>query len=92
MELNQKVIKQSSSVDVKLKTIILKADLTIPQDAKGIVVFAHGSGSSRYSPRNRHVANILNEANLATLLIDLLTEEEEAVDSYTAELRFDIQM
>jgi dienelactone hydrolase len=54
------------------------------------VLFAHGSGSSRHSSRNRHVARVLNDANLATLLFDLLTPEEEEVDAYTAHLRFDI--
>jgi putative phosphoribosyl transferase len=68
----------------------LDADLTIPVGPRGIVVFAHGSGSSRHSPRNRHVARLLNKAKLATLLIDLLTSDEEAIDLRTAHLRFDI--
>jgi putative phosphoribosyl transferase len=68
----------------------LEGDLNIPQGARGIVLFAHGSGSSRHSPRNRHVAQQLNEASLATLLVDLLTEKEEAIDLRTAQLRFDI--
>ena len=65
-------------------------DLHLPDDPHGLVVFAHGSGSSRHSPRNRLVARVLDEAELGTLLIDLLTAEEEAVDVRTAELRFDI--
>ena len=65
-------------------------DLHLPDDPFGLVVFAHGSGSSRHSPRNRLVARVLDEAGLGTLLIDLLTTEEEAVDVRTAELRFDI--
>ncbi|HVW07001.1 MAG TPA: dienelactone hydrolase family protein [Bryobacteraceae bacterium] len=68
----------------------LSGDLTIPEGATGIVLFAHGSGSSRLSPRNRYVASVLQKAGLATLLIDLLTPEEERVDHVTAQLRFDI--
>jgi putative phosphoribosyl transferase len=66
------------------------ADLTVPEDPKGIVLFAHGSGSSRHSPRNRYVASVLNEGGLATLLMDLLTPEEERLDARTGHLRFDI--
>jgi dienelactone hydrolase len=66
--------------------------LTIPADAQGIVLFAHGSGSSRFSPRNRYVAEELNHVGLATLLIDLLTAQEEAVDLRTREHRFDIPL
>jgi putative phosphoribosyl transferase len=69
---------------------ILEGDLRLPPDARGVVLFAHGSGSSRHSPRNRHVAALLNEAKLATLLLDLLTPAEEAIDARTATLRFDI--
>lgn len=64
--------------------------LQIPEDANGIVLFAHGSGSSRHSPRNQYVARMLNERGLATLLMDLLTPEEESVDLHTRHLRFDI--
>jgi putative phosphoribosyl transferase len=64
--------------------------LTVPTDAQGIVIFAHGSGSSRFSPRNRLVAGTLQQSGFATLLMDLLTEFEEAIDNQTAELRFDI--
>jgi len=78
------------SVLVSTDSIKLHADLTIPKNAEGIVLFAHGSGSSRHSPRNKYVAQVLQKADLATLLIDLLTEEEEKVDDYTAHLRFDI--
>ena len=70
--------------------IVLDADLVIPDDATGVVVFAHGSGSSRHSVRNRAVAGRLQEAALATLLLDLLTPEEEAVDARTGEHRFDV--
>jgi putative phosphoribosyl transferase len=72
--------------------IILEGDLHIPSGASGIVLFAHGSGSSRHSPRNQFVANMLNEAGLATLLFDLLTADEERKDRYTAQLRFDIRL
>jgi putative phosphoribosyl transferase len=67
-------------------------DLTIPIDARGIVIFAHGSGSSRLSVRNRYVASVLQQGNLATLLLDLLTAEEEQVDRQTRHLRFDIDL
>jgi dienelactone hydrolase len=70
--------------------VVLEANLAIPRGARGVVLFAHGSGSSRFSPRNRAVAADLNDSGIATLLVDLLTEEEEAVDSVTAHLRFDI--
>lgn len=65
--------------------------LHIPKEAKGLVLFVHGSGSSRFSVRNQHVARILNQAKLATLLFDLFTPEEDAIDTRTAELRFDIE-
>lgn len=64
----------------------------MPQQAQGIVLFAHGSGSSRNSPRNQYVARVLNEAGLATLLMDLLTSDEEVQDAITAHLRFNIPM
>lgn len=70
----------------------LEGDLTLPADADGVVLFAHGSGSSRFSSRNRYVARELNGAGLGTLLIDLLTRDEEAVDQRTAHLRFDIAL
>jgi putative phosphoribosyl transferase len=68
----------------------LAADVVLPQSCHGLVVFAHGSGSSRHSPRNRFVAEELQDGGLGTMLIDLLTEEEEAADVQTAEYRFDI--
>lgn len=70
----------------------LQGDLAWPDEPHGLVVFAHGSGSSRHSPRNQHVASVLEDRGYATLLIDLLTEEEERVDRRTAHLRFDIQL
>jgi dienelactone hydrolase len=70
--------------------VTLEGNLVVPPRARGIVLFAHGSGSSRHSPRNRFVAQALQTAGLATLLIDLLTAEEEVIDERTRELRFDI--
>lgn len=70
--------------------VTLEGSLGIPDDAGGVVLFAHGSGSGRHSPRNRYVAGVLREANLATLLIDLLTPDEEEVDLRTTHLRFNI--
>ncbi len=81
---------RESQVRVRADGITIEGDLTLPEGAIGIVLFAHGSGSSRHSPRNRRVAMSLNEAKLGTLLIDLLTPDEELVDRETAELRFDI--
>ena len=68
----------------------LAGDLDLPAGARGVVLFAHGSGSSRHSPRNRQVAEVFQRAGYATLLLDLLTTEEEKVDQRTRELRFDI--
>lgn len=70
----------------------LPAFLTLPTEPKGLVIFVHGSGSSRFSSRNRFVAQVLSKAGLATLLFDLLTEEEGRVDAITAELRFNIPL
>jgi dienelactone hydrolase len=70
--------------------VLLEGNLSLPKGARGIVLFAHGSGSSRFSPRNRYVARLLNQGKLATLLVDLLSPEEEAVDQRTAQLRFNI--
>jgi putative phosphoribosyl transferase len=71
---------------------MLQADLSLPARARGLVLFAHGSGSSRLSPRNRQVAARLNDARLATVLADLLTAEEEAIDERDRRLRFDIAL
>jgi len=79
-------------VQVGIDSIALDGNLLVPSGATGIVLFAHGSGSSRFSSRNRYVASTLREGNLGTLLIDLLTPQEEARDNITAELRFDIGM
>ena len=68
----------------------IEADLRVPERASGLIVFAHGSGSSRLSPRNRRVAQTLQHRGFGTMLLDLLTREEEQIDKYTAEYRFDI--
>lgn len=77
---------------IDLRSAMLEADVSLPGTARGLVLFAHGSGSSRFSPRNRQVAQQLNEAQLATVLADLLTPAEEAIDERTRQLRFDIQL
>ena len=79
-------------VRVKAGSATIEGNLNLPEGARAVVLFAHGSGSSRFSSRNRYVARVLNEAKLATLLIDLLTPEEEAIDQRTAHLRFDIRL
>src|SRR5438067_12940048 len=75
---------------VKITPDGLHGDLVVPDRAIGVVLFAHGSGSSRHSPRNRYVAGVLQQGGLATLLLDLLTAAEEQVDQETGHLRFDI--
>src|SRR5438309_1877668 len=79
-----------NEVEIQAGHAVLSGNLTIPDGAVALVLFAHGSGSSRHSPRNQFVARTLNDAGLATLLFDLLTSEEESVDVYTREHRFDI--
>ena len=83
---------QAELVRIQAGAVILEGDLQVPEPATGLVLFAHGSGSSRHSPRNRFVAHELQTAGLATLLLDLLTPEEEAVDRHTGHLRFDIEL
>ena len=78
------------ALQVTTAGVSLSGDLALPEHASGLVLFAHGSGSSRHSPRNRHVAQALQSAGLGTLLLDLLTPAEEQVDRVTSELRFDI--
>ena len=80
------------SIRIETGSIVLEGDLAIPEGAHGLVLFAHGSGSSRLSPRNRNVAARLNETGLATLLLDLLTPGEEAADQETGDFRFDINL
>lgn len=78
------------AVQVPAGGVTLQGNLTVPKDLRGVVLFAHGSASSRHSPRNKYVAGVLHDAGIATLLLDLLTEEEESLDRETAGLRFDI--
>src|SRR5438309_11624216 len=90
-----RVTRQStmtSEVIIPAGAAMLGGTLTLPDGARPLVLFAHGSGSSRHSPRNQFVARTLNAAGLATLLFDLLTREEEAVDAYTAQHRFNISL
>ena len=84
--------KVQETVQIPVDSVSLSGDITIPEGIKGVVLFAHGSGSGRKSPRNRYVAKVLQDAGLGTLLFDLLTQEEEVVDSQTRHLRFDIVM
>jgi pimeloyl-ACP methyl ester carboxylesterase len=78
------------SVRIPVAGVVLDADVVVPEQARGVVLFAHGSGSGRHSPRNRYVAGELQRAGLATVLADLLTVAEEQRDAVTGELRFDI--
>jgi dienelactone hydrolase len=87
-----KTANEETVVKIPTGEAAINGNLTIPPKAKGIVLFAHGSGSGRFSPRNRLVAREINNARIATLLIDLLTEEEEAKDEFTGEFRFDIDL
>ena len=83
-------IAQAKDVHIRSGAVQLQGDLNISAGARGVVLFAHGSGSSRHSPRNQFVARTIREAGVGTLLFDLLTAEEEAVDIHTRHLRFDI--
>src|SRR5208282_4582605 len=89
---SQKPSGLDREIPVAIGRKALSATLAIPDRPKGIVLFAHGSGSSRHSPRNRYVAGVLQSAGMASLLLDLLTPDEEALDERTAELRFDIPL
>src|SRR5258707_7568106 len=80
------------SLQIRAGGVALDADLVVPERAGGAVLFAHGSGSSRHSPRNRYVAGELQRAGLATVLADVLTAAEEQFDAWTGQLRFDIGM
>ncbi|HEU0080078.1 MAG TPA: hypothetical protein VFQ76_20695, partial [Longimicrobiaceae bacterium] len=82
----------SREVRVRIPGLVLDATLAIPREPKGVVLFAHGSGSSRFSRRNRYVARVLQDAGFATVLLDLLTPVEEAADERTGHLRFDIAL
>lgn len=82
---------QTEQVKIRSDSVLLDGELTLPETATGIVLFAHGSGSSRHSPRNKYVAQVLQQAGVGTLLFDLLTPAEEQIDSRTRELRFNIK-
>jgi putative phosphoribosyl transferase len=82
----------ATEVHVPVVGAVLEGSLVVPERATGVVVFAHGSGSGRHSPRNQRVAATLNEAGIGTVLLDLLTPEEEAAERLTAHHRFDIQL
>jgi dienelactone hydrolase len=79
-------------IGIHTVNVLLEGNLALPARPRGVVVFAHGSGSSRHSPRNRFVARVLQESGMGTLLMDLLTREEEAIDAQTRHLRFDIPL
>lgn len=85
-------LMEHTSVLIPVESATLDGDLNMPPHAKGLVVFAHGSGSSRHSPRNKYVAEVLNEHSLGTLLVDLLTAAEGEEDEVTGRLRFDIDL
>lgn len=85
-----RIFPVSATVQIPIGPVMLTGDLEIPQNAAGLVLFAHGSGSSRHSPRNQSVARVLRAAGSGTLLFDLLTQHEEAEDAYTGFLRFNI--
>ena len=87
-----KTLIEHAPVSVSATEVVLQGDLSMPWKPKGVVLFGHGSGSSRHSPRNRYVAEALNEHSLGTLLVDLLTAEEEQHDEVTGRLRFDIDL
>ena len=80
-----------TDVKIPINHVSLEGILQVPNHGIGIVLFAHGSVSSRFSVRNQQVASVLNNANIATLLFDLLTPEEDSIDQHTSEFRFDIQ-
>ena len=84
--------RQETALKIPVGKVVVEGNLAIPSGAEGIVVFAHGSGSSRFSPRNQYVAKEFNEAKIGTLLFDLLTTEEEEQDMFTAEYRFNIEL
>jgi dienelactone hydrolase len=91
-EESQRQVAISRETMIPVTPITLAGELNIPAEAEGLVLFAHGSGSSRLSPRNQYVAQVINEAGIGTLLFDLLTREEEKIDQRTRHLRFDIDL
>lgn len=89
---NSRGAREENLVSVSVDSVSLEGNLDIPPGARGLILFAHGSGSSRHSSRNKYVAEVLKKGGLATLLFDLLTREEEIIDIQTAELRFNIEL
>jgi dienelactone hydrolase len=89
---SQRQVAISREVVIPVDSITLAGELNIPAETEGLVLFAHGSGSSRLSPRNQYVAQVIREAGIGTLLFDLLTLEEEKIDQRTRHLRFDIDL
>src|SRR5436190_24235184 len=85
-------VPTAKPVRIETGGVSLNGDLSLPDNATGLIVFVHGSGSSRFSQRNRAVADVLLRAQLGTLLLDLLTDAEERTDRVTAEFRFDIPL
>jgi pimeloyl-ACP methyl ester carboxylesterase len=85
-------VSDEGRVQIEAAGVTLEGNLLVPEGARGVVLFAHGSGSSRFSSRNRYVAQVLRDGGLGTLLIDLLTASEEAIDERTRHLRFDIDL
>lgn len=83
---------EGAEIEMSTAGVLLHGELSVPDGATGLVLFAHGSGSSRHSPRNQYVAQTLRESGVGTLLFDLLTTEEEEADQFTAHLRFDINL
>ena len=86
------MIHQETAVRIPVGSVVVEGNLVVPSDATGIVIFAHGSGSSRFSTRNKYVAKFLNAQKIGTLLFDLLTYEEDQADIETAEYRFNIDL
>lgn len=84
--------RQEAAVLIAIDSAVIEGDLVVTEGSEGIVLFAHGSGSSRHSPRNKFVARTFEEGNLSTLLLDLLTREEETADLKTGSLRFNIDL
>jgi dienelactone hydrolase len=86
------MIHNKTEMKIPVANVVVEGTLTLPPGAKGVVLFAHGSGSSRFSPRNQYVAKEFNKAKIGTLLFDLLTQEEDETDVVTAEYRFNIAL
>ncbi|HUR45008.1 MAG TPA: dienelactone hydrolase family protein [Candidatus Saccharimonadales bacterium] len=83
---------EGAEIEISTAGVALHGELSVPEGASGLVLFAHGSGSSRHSPRNQYVAQSLRDAGVGTLLFDLLTPEEEEAEQFTAHLRFNIKL